>query len=303
MSGGNGRLVAVEALARWQHPVRGSVPPSVFVPEFGRAGLGMELLAGVTRLVATQLRRNDSPAVPISINVDDEVTTVRWWHSAFLELLAAERIPTAAIWLELTERVDPADRPDRWHTAFEELSAAGVRLALDDVGHGVDRLELLYRLPIEVVKLDRSLVEGAAIAGCGSGPAATRARRFLTGLADWCRSQQLLTVAEGIATAGQQRAVTDGGWVAGQGYRLGRPNGLLRQISQFLQQPQLPAPPPDNAAPHNTAPAGRSPVNTAPHDDAAPDTTAPDNSAPAASTARPAPPSVGVPAGPAAAAQ
>lgn len=240
MCGDNGRLVAVEALARWEHPVRGPVPPAVFVPEFGRAGLAMELFTGVARLVAAQLRAAGGPSVPVSINVDDDVTMMRWWQSEFLELLATERVPTSAIWLELTERVDPADRPARWHAAFEELSTAGIRLALDDVGHGVDRLELLYRLPIDVVKLDRSLVESAATAGAGTGPVAARARRFLAGLADWCRSQQLLTVAEGIATAGQQRAVTDGGWVAGQGYRLGRPNVLLSQISQFCQQLQVP---------------------------------------------------------------
>lgn len=217
------QLTAVEALARWQHPIQGAVNPEVFVHAFGRTGQAQRLLTGVVHLVAAELRALNGLAVPVAINIDGEVTESRRWHHDLLELLAVEGVSPTDITLELTERIDPTGRPSWWYASFEELSAAGVRLALDDVGHGIDRTELLLRLPISTVKLDRSVLDQVCQLSLIDRRRATAAKRFLEGIAHWCRRNDIDTVAEGIASAHHASTASDAGWAAGQGYWLGRP--------------------------------------------------------------------------------
>lgn len=174
-------------------------------------------------LVASELRALNGVNVPVAINIDSEVTENRQWHRDLLELLAVEGISPGDVTLELTERIDPEGRPSWWYAAFEKLAAAGARLALDDVGHGIDRTELLLRLPITMVKLDRSVLDQVCQLSLIDRRRATAAKRFLEGIAHWCRRNDIDTVAEGIASAHHASTASDTGWVAGQGYWLGRP--------------------------------------------------------------------------------
>lgn len=103
-------VIAVEALARWRHPLRGPIRPDVFVPVFGRTGQGQQLFNAMARLVAQSVAGRVA-AVPVSLNIDPEVPQVRRWHRRLLEILAAKEIPTSSVWVELTRRVDPTGRP------------------------------------------------------------------------------------------------------------------------------------------------------------------------------------------------
>nr|WP_246232583.1 EAL domain-containing protein [Nakamurella aerolata] len=217
-------------MARWRHPLRGVVSPDVFVQQFGRNGQAARLFTGVVHLVACQVKELGGIGVPVAVNIDGEVTQHRQWHRDFLELLAVEDLPPTAVTLELTERIDPAGRPAWWYAAFDELAAAGVRLALDDVGHGIDRTELLMRLPIATVKLDRSILDQVCRLSLLDRRRAAAAKRFLEGIAHWCSSNDIATVAEGISSAHHASTAVDAGWLTGQGYWLGRPTDRLATL-------------------------------------------------------------------------
>lgn len=221
-------VIAVEALARWRHPVRGPIRPDAFVPVFGRTGQGQQLFNAMVRLVAQSLSGR-SGSVPVSLNIDPEVPQVRHWHRRLLEILAAEEIPASSVWVELTQRVDPTGRSAWWYAGFESLVDAGVRLVLDDIGAGFDRTELLYRFPIHAVKLDRSVLSSMCALIQLGGERGRRASRYLASYADWCAGNDVLSIAEGISDAGLLRQAADHGWNAGQGFWLGRPAESLAE--------------------------------------------------------------------------
>ncbi|NNG36405.1 EAL domain-containing protein [Nakamurella aerolata] len=223
-------LLAIEALARWRHPVRGPLRPDIFVPVFGETGLGQQLLCGMVRLVADTVGRRGQPSAPVCLNIDPDVTGVRHWHRHLLEALAVHQVPTSAVWVELTERVDPAGRAPWWYAGFEHLADAGVRLIVDDVGAGFDRTELLYRLPVHGLKLDRAVVNSMCASIRAGGEPGRRAAGLLRAYARWCADNQVLAIAEGIATEQQLRCVLQHGWTAGQGLWLGRPTDTFSDL-------------------------------------------------------------------------
>lgn len=104
-----------------------------------------------------------------------------------------------------------------------------MRLVLDDIGAGFDRTELLYRLPIHAVKLDRAAFTSMCALIELGGDRGRRAGRYLASYADWCDRNDVLSIAEGISDAGLLRRAAEHGWRAGQGFWLGRPADSLTE--------------------------------------------------------------------------
>jgi diguanylate cyclase (GGDEF)-like protein/PAS domain S-box-containing protein len=215
---GGGRIMAFEALVRWQHPERGLVPPGGFIPLAEETGLIVPIGNWVLREVCRTLRRWEDELgvddVPCSVNLSvrhlqqpDLVATVR---AALAEHgLAPERLV-----LEITESAVMENGSGTVET-LAALKAMGVRLALDDFGTGYSSLAHLHRFPLDILKIDRSFT--AALGADGQGASIAGA------IVSLAQALDLVTVAEGIEDAAQQRRLEDLGCTHGQGFLFSRP--------------------------------------------------------------------------------
>jgi EAL domain-containing protein (putative c-di-GMP-specific phosphodiesterase class I) len=150
-----------EALVRWQHPVRGLVAPSEFIPFAEQTGYIRAVTQWVLANVIAQCAdwRRDGVPMNVSINISAHDLMDAELPDLFAELL--ERHGCSAEWisLEITESAI-LDDPDRGIKSLERLSAFGCRLAIDDYGTGYSSLAYLRRMPVHELKLDKSLVRG-----------------------------------------------------------------------------------------------------------------------------------------------
>jgi predicted signal transduction protein with EAL and GGDEF domain len=150
-----GAVVGVEALLRWQHPVRGFIPPAVFVQVAEEAGLMDQLGEFVLRRALFDAAR--WPDLYVAVNL----SPVQVRDGKFVELVATllkeAKFEPSRLMLEITEGV-LIDDPDLVKSRLEDLRALGVRLALDDFGAGYSSLAYLQRLPFDKLKIDRGFV-------------------------------------------------------------------------------------------------------------------------------------------------
>lgn len=207
-------ITGLEALVRWQHPVRGFIPPADFLEIVERDGLGPALDRHVLRVGLRDLRRHDQDGTTrlvLSVNLglasmcDPDLPT---WVAA--ELRSAGVRPER-LRLEITEH-DALPDERAIAASMHAVVALGCSLSLDDFGVGYTSLAYLQRFPISVLKLDRSLT-------------ATSAGRagLLEGIAALGASLSVTIVAEGIETEDQHQQMHDLGIASGQGYLYGRP--------------------------------------------------------------------------------
>ena len=215
-----GRISGAEALVRWQHPVRGPVPPADFIPVAERSGLIIPLGAWVLREACGQLAKwhaEYGPAAIQSINVNVAARQLR--ESGFVDEVAAVLSDTglipANLVLEVTESSVLDGRQVR--DTLQALHELGVRLALDDFGTGQSSLSLLRAFPVDVLKLDKSFVDGICD-GEDRGRLAVAAA-----VAQLAEYLDLYAVAEGIETAAQLERLRAMGYRLGQGYFMARP--------------------------------------------------------------------------------
>ena len=209
-----GRTIGYEALVRWLRDGQ-LVPPGDFIPLAESSGLIGPLTDWVVneacRTVAPWGRLGDRPWV--SVNLSSSQLLRQDIVSRLERTLAETGLPADRLILEITEssllEIDLA-RP-----AIERLSQAGIRLAIDDFGTGYSALSYLARLPIDIVKIDRSFVMALEHAGPEEAIASA-----IIALA---KRLGLTTVGEGIETAGQLAQLSALGCNLGQGYLLGRP--------------------------------------------------------------------------------
>ncbi|MFI7544006.1 putative bifunctional diguanylate cyclase/phosphodiesterase [Actinoplanes sp. NPDC049599] len=215
-----GRMAGAEALVRWRHPVRGAVSPADFIPVAERSGLIVPLGAWVLREACEQLARwhaEYGAAAIQSINVNVAARQLR--ESGFVDEVAAVLSDTglipANLVLEVTESSVLDGRQVR--DTLQALHELGVRLALDDFGTGQSSLSLLRAFPVDVLKLDKSFVDGICD-GEDRGRLAVAAA-----VAQLAEYLDLYAVAEGIETAAQLERLREMGYRLGQGYFMAKP--------------------------------------------------------------------------------
>jgi diguanylate cyclase (GGDEF)-like protein/PAS domain S-box-containing protein len=209
-----GAIVGAEALLRWEHPERGLLAPDAFLPVAEETGLIVPIGAWVVEDACRRLRSWDGAQLRLSVNLGarelthpDAVTTV-------LRAVRRSGIDPGRLCIEVTESTAMADG-DTGFRALRELSAHGVRVALDDFGTGYSSLDQLRSMPADVVKLDRSFVQGLAP---GSQDNALVAAVIAMG-----RALELEVIAEGIETERQAADLREMGCPFGQGYLFARP--------------------------------------------------------------------------------
>jgi diguanylate cyclase (GGDEF)-like protein/PAS domain S-box-containing protein len=215
------RIVGVEALVRWTSPTRGVVPPDRFVPLAESAGLIHELGEFVLRESVAQTAR----WVADDVLPPDFVTWVNLSAVQLADDRVAELVPGVLadagldphrLGLEVTETaiVEAASTPQA-RARLRDLHDRGIGIALDDFGTGFSSLEHLRRFPIDVIKIDRSFIEGVEHDPKDSAIAAN--------LVSLAHALGLDVVAEGIETPGQLELLRELGCDLAQGYLLGRP--------------------------------------------------------------------------------
>ncbi len=215
----SGRVVGVEALLRWTHAERGVVGPGQFVPVAEESGLivplGAWVLNEALRQAAAWLRAVPGhPHFLLSVNLSPRQLASPDLVPMLRRLLRRHRWPAEFLALELTENVLMTDL-DTSEKVLRSLKDIGVRLAIDDFGTGYSSLSYLERFPFDIVKIDRSFVEG--LGSTGGGLAITAAVVLMA------RSLDLVTVAEGVETKGQTAVLQSLGCDWAQGYHFARP--------------------------------------------------------------------------------
>jgi diguanylate cyclase (GGDEF)-like protein/PAS domain S-box-containing protein len=210
-------VVGLEALLRWQHPTLGEVPPLDFIPLAEESGLIVQIGRWVLLeacFYASRLRALLGRDLEIAVNVSAR----QLQHPEFLEHVesALERadLPPHLLTLELTESVLVASG-ERAEQQLTMLKDRGVKLALDDFGTGYASLAYLQRLPVDIVKIDRSFT-----AKIDTGPADLALLEGIVGLG---KALGLQLVAEGIERIAQQGIVQELGCHGAQGFHFGRP--------------------------------------------------------------------------------
>ncbi|MGJ7916298.1 putative bifunctional diguanylate cyclase/phosphodiesterase [Massilia sp. LXY-6] len=216
--GGTDLSAGVEALVRWQHPLRGVVPPFEFIPVAEESGLigalGDFVLRRACRdFMAWQRELGDQAPRLLAVNLSRAQLGQPDWPATVRGILDEAGMRPAQLQLEVTESLAAQDQQvqDRLH----ELKALGITLALDDFGTGYSSLSSLHQLPVDTVKIDRSFVCQA--------DTSHHHRVLIEATVKVAQSLGMNTVAEGIETEAQAAAVREQQCAKGQGYLFSRP--------------------------------------------------------------------------------
>jgi diguanylate cyclase (GGDEF)-like protein/PAS domain S-box-containing protein len=216
-----GEIAGFEALVRWPHPRWGMIHPDQFISLAEETGHIVQLGAWVLKQAVTDLvtwhRRVPRKAPQyISVNVSARQFRDPGFVASVREVLDETGLAPSLLLLELTESV-LLGRDDRIRSSLTELKGLGVRLAIDDFGTGYSSLSYLRELPMDVLKIDRSFIEGIAL---------SKARLALVEVIIRIAKTFGLTVtAEGIESEVQRELLISLGCEFGQGYLLERPVG------------------------------------------------------------------------------
>ena len=204
------RVEGHEALVRWEHPTRGLLEPSAFVPIAEETGAILAIGWWVLERACEEARW---PAGQVGVNLSARQVLDPGAVTTVAGVLARTGIDPSRVVLEITETVllDIDAMGDRLH----QLRALGVRLAIDDFGTGYSSLSYLTRLPVDIVKIDRSFVERL-----GGPPGDEVLVRAVVQLA---RSLGLRSVGEGVETPQQLERLQSFGCDAAQGFLFGEP--------------------------------------------------------------------------------
>lgn len=229
-----GEIVAMEALLRWAHPMRGEIPPAEFVPLAEETGLIVPIGAWVLREACRQLvewRQTVPGASQLRVAVN--VSARQLAHPGFValvgETLEATAVPAPQVELEITESMIVAEGGQA-ASAVRELRTLGVSVAVDDFGTGYSSLSYLRRFRVDRLKLDRSFIAGLGGGGEGTG---TGDAAIVCAAIRMAHALGLEAVAEGVETQTQLAALREFGCEQGQGYLWTRPL-LAREVPGWL---------------------------------------------------------------------
>jgi len=224
-----GTLVGMEALIRWQHPERGLVPPSSFIPVAEESGL-IELIGRWALKTACEQNRewqaSGLPALKVAVNISTrQFNDPRGFANEVTRLLNATGLDPRYLELELTESM-LLKNVDENIAVLRRLGKLGTHLAVDDFGTGYSSLAYLKQLPIATLKIDRTFVRDIET---DSDDAA-----IIEAIIAMAHGLDVRVTAEGVETKGQMEALRKLGCDEFQGYLLSKPLPAADFAAQFL---------------------------------------------------------------------
>ncbi len=211
------RMIGVEALVRWQHPVRGLVPPGEFIPIAERTGMIAEIDAWVLCQACRQMMRWQAEGRQlafVAVNISSRLFSQRDLYRQVANALHDTGLDPSLLELEVTESAVMED-PEVALEQLHRLRELGVTLAIDDFGTGYSSLLRLKRMPVQKLKIDQGFV-----AGLPHDEDDIAIVRVIIALA---RSMGMQVHAEGVEQAEQARFLLEQQCQLGQGYWFGRP--------------------------------------------------------------------------------
>jgi diguanylate cyclase (GGDEF)-like protein len=232
-----GRVMGVEALARWDHPEFGLVGPAEFVPISEQTGLITPLTSFVLDAAIRQVRawQDEGLELSVAVNLSARSFLDTQLANEIPRLLARYDVPARLLELEITESMLMTD-PARAEATLTRLSQIGLTLSVDDFGTGYSSLANLKRLPVDVIKIDKSFV--MEMAEDASDAAIVRST------VDLAHNLGLRVVAEGVESADAWHHLETLGCDYAQGYYLARPlpaEAATRLIRERGTEPSAPA--------------------------------------------------------------
>ncbi|MCP3446908.1 MULTISPECIES: EAL domain-containing protein [unclassified Bradyrhizobium] len=206
-------IIGFEALARWQHPVRGQVSPAEFIPIAEESGLIVEMGEWILREAC-----REAASWPKPLQVAVNLSPAQFMHGDVVGLVHAILIETGLapgrLELEITEGVLIEDF-DRGLALLRRLKALGVRISMDDFGSGYSSLSYLQAFPFDKIKIDR-----AFIINLGRNP---QSAAIVRAVIDLGHGLEMSIIAEGVETIDQLAFLAREGCDGVQGYLLGKP--------------------------------------------------------------------------------
>jgi diguanylate cyclase (GGDEF)-like protein len=235
------RVVGVEALLRWRHPVSGVIPPDVFIPIAEDSGMIVAIGRWVLQEACSQGAGWHRRGYPLNISVNASARQLE--RPEFVEEVRAalddSGLAPASLTIEITETVLML-KPEQTARLLGELKALGVRIAVDDFGTGYSSLAYLRQFPVDSLKIDRTFITGLALS--------SEAHALTHTLIQLGKALGLQTLAEGVEQHSQVRELQREGCDLAQGFLFARPlapdlvESFLRDshglANAFAEEPQ-----------------------------------------------------------------
>ncbi|MEJ0100578.1 MAG: bifunctional diguanylate cyclase/phosphodiesterase [Pseudomonadota bacterium] len=214
---GTGRIMGTEALVRWQHPKRGLIPPTAFIPIAEETGLILSIGEWVLNEACRQLRTWHDAGfthLTMAVNLSAEQFSQPDLPERVREALQRANVPARCLELELTESAVMRDSQRSVRT-LGEIAALGVRISVDDFGTGYSSLSYLRRLPLHTLKIDRSFIHDVE--------SSREDAEIVRAIVSLAHSLELDVTAEGVENTGQHEFVRRLGCETFQGYLCSKP--------------------------------------------------------------------------------
>jgi len=225
-----GQTIGVEALIRWQHPIRGLVPPNEFIPLAEETGLILPIGRWVLDAACTQLadwaKRHEFSPLTIAVNISAHQFHHKDFVDQVLDALMRKNVDPRRLKLELTESLLVHDLDDVI-AKMNALKMQGVGFSLDDFGTGYSSLSYLKHLPLDQLKIDQSFVRDVI-----DDPSDAAIAQTIIALG---QSLGLSVIAEGVETEAQKALLASQGCMTYQGYLFSKPLPL-GDFEKFVQK-------------------------------------------------------------------
>ncbi len=222
-----GTLTGFEVLARWNHPTRGQIPPSTFIPIAEETGLLSRMTTSLLRQ-ACQAARDWPAHIKIAVNISPVDFKNPWLAQEILQILVEVGFPPQRLEIEITESALVVDHEQATQTLMS-LKNQGISIALDDFGTGYASLHQLRMLPFDKIKIDQSFVKTMR--------ENVDSRMIVKAIIGLSGSLGLPTTAEGIESAGNADILRDFGCTLGQGFLYSEavPAGSVPELLRVIE--------------------------------------------------------------------
>jgi diguanylate cyclase (GGDEF)-like protein/PAS domain S-box-containing protein len=230
----DGALIGFEALARWQHPERGLVPPSEFIPVAEETGMILTignwvLTEACCQIKAWQSEFPQNPPLMVSVNLSGKQFTQLDFIKGVSQTLRESGLDGHCLKLEITESL-LMENVEVITAMLMQIKALGVRLGIDDFGTGYSSLSYLHRFPFDTLKVDRSFVSLVGPQGQNS--------EIVKTIVTLAHNLSFEVIAEGVETAEQVFQLRAFGCELGQGYFFSRPVSAAKASDLLAQRQQ-----------------------------------------------------------------